>query len=172
LEILLLLLFGAIIFVIVVSFAQRAQPLPIGSVAPAISLTEAQTGAPWQPVRSGTIVCAFLPRDETSRCLTQIREFEAAAARFAELGVEVALVSVHSAQDSRQFAAKHNMTVPLLADERGMTSRAFGSIIDFGIYKFSKRETFVIRDGHIARVYAVTEPKGHAASVLAALTPP
>ncbi len=165
-EVLLLVLFLAIAFVVAVTLAQRSEPLQPGTSMPTIRLSD-QTGAMYAiDTNAKFLVVVFFPRDETSRCLTQVSDFEALRARFEQLGASVVFVSIHGVESQAAFHQAHRMTFPLLADPDGSTSRAFGTIIDFFVYRFAKRTTYVCRGGKIEKTYVVVEPKGHAEVVL------
>jgi peroxiredoxin Q/BCP len=166
LEVLLLVLFLAIGFVVAVTLAQRSEPLQVGSTLPRFQLSD-QSGADYAVDASARfLVVAFLPRDDNSRCLTEISEFESLRSDFQAAGASIVLVSVHDVASQAAFHRAHGMTIPLLADSNGAGSRAFGTIIDFIIYRFAKRTTYVCQDGAIKKVYVVVEPKGHAQNVL------
>ncbi len=169
-EVLLLVLFLAIAFVVAVTLAQRSEPLQPGVSMPAISLRD-QTGADFvTDNRAQFLILVFLPRDENSRCLTEVREFESRRAQFEQMGAALAFVSVHDVPSQAGFHRAHAMTIPLLADANGNLSRAFGTIIDFFVYRFAKRTTYVCQNGTIRKTYLVVEPKGHAGVVLDDLT--
>lgn len=165
-EVLLLVLFLAIAFVVAVTLAQRSEPLQPGASMPTIRLSD-QTGEMYVPdTNAKFLVVVFFPRDETSRCITQVSEFEVLRARFEQLGASLVFVSIHGVESQAAFHQAHHMTFPLLADHDGSASRAFGTIIDFFVYRFSKRTTYVCRGGKVVKTYVVVEPKGHAEAVL------
>jgi thioredoxin-dependent peroxiredoxin len=170
LEVLLLLLFLAIAFVVAVTLAQRSEPLQPGAKAPTIDLPD-QTGASFGTgMPTPFLVLVFLPRDETSRCLAEVSEFESLRAQFEQIGASIAFVSIHDVPSQAAFHRAHAMTLPLLADLRGSASRAFGTVIDFFVYRFAKRTTFLCHSGTIKKTYVVVEPRGHAEAVLSDLT--
>ncbi len=167
--ILLLLLFVAICFVLIITYAQRSVPLPSGVPAPAFALAD-QFGEILALPDGRSLVLAFFPRDKTSRCIGQIQEFATHIESFERLGYQVAFVAIADAESNKAFAEACHTNLPILADLSGAVSRNYGSIIDFGVFKFAKRSTFVIdANGTISRSFIVNEPIGHANAVLESL---
>ncbi len=166
-EILLLLLFVAILFVLVVTYAQRSVPLAPGARAPSFELSD-QLGTVFEIPKAGArTVLAFFPRDNTSRCLGQIEEFTALNSEFERLGCQVFFVAISDENGNKKFADAHRVELPILFDASAAVATAFGSIIDFGLYRFAKRTTFIIDNaGMIAATFVVSEPRGHAKAVL------
>lgn len=73
---------------------------------------------------------------------------------FEALGAAVCGVSVDSSASHAAFARKYNLPFALLADSGGATAAGYGSLRNFGIMKFAKRNTFLIDpQGRVARVY-------------------
>ncbi len=166
-EILLLALFIAIAFIVTVSIAQRSEPIAAGKVAPQFRLLDQHGKSVEQPLQNQKTIIAFFPRDNTSRCLTEIQDFMRLKQDFAALGWQIVLVAIADATDNCSYATKHAFDLMLLADEKGKVSRQYGSIIDFGFYRFAKRITFAVNaDGKISATYIVAEPAGHVEQVL------
>jgi peroxiredoxin Q/BCP len=70
-------------------------------------------------------------------------------------------------ESHREFAAKHGLEFPLVADPDGKIAAQYGVSTREG---FAERVTFVIgRDGNVARVFPEVEIAGHADAVLAAI---
>ena len=171
-DILLLLLFVVICFVLAVSYAQRSVPLDRGARAPQFVLADQFGKEVSLPAAGQPVVLAFFPRDNTSRCLAQLREFSTCHDEFGQLGYKVFFVAIANAQSNGTFANAHQIALPILADTTGAVARAYGSIIDFGVYRFAKRSTFVIDGaGLIAASMVVSEPTGHAKTLLDSLRP-
>jgi thioredoxin-dependent peroxiredoxin len=172
-EILLLVLFVTIVFVLVVTFAQRGEPLAVGAHAPALRLVDVSGNlhdVAAEASRARGAVVAFLPRDATSRCLNQFREFAELDTQFNQAGYKVYFVAVATHTDNATYATKNRIAATLLADPSGASARAYGSIIDFLIYRFAKRTTYVIdATGKVIDVQVVVEPNGHAKALLSAL---
>jgi thioredoxin-dependent peroxiredoxin len=166
-EILLLVLFGAIAFILIVSVAQRSEPLVKGNAAPSFSLRD-QNGVQHDlPKHGQKLILVFFPRDNTSRCYTEVKDFHQYEQDFEELGWKIVFVAASDLADNQAYATQNNMQLPLLADVKGIVSRLYGSIISFGIYRFAKRTTFLVNErSEIQESFVVSEPNGHVEQVL------
>jgi peroxiredoxin Q/BCP len=141
--------------------------------APALLLTasdgaETNLGAPGRPV-----VLYFYPKDDTSGCTREAQDFTALASDFKAAGVRVIGVSRDPMKRHDKFIAKYDLAVPLVADEDGRISDAFGTWVEKSMYgrKYMgmERATFLIGvDGRIVREWRKVKVPGHAAEVLAA----
>ena len=141
--------------------------------APALLLTasdgaETNLGAPGRPV-----VLYFYPKDDTSGCTREAQDFTALASDFKAAGVRVIGVSRDPMKRHDKFIAKYDLAVPLVADEDGRISDAFGTWVEKSMYgrKYMgmERATFLIAaDGRIVRQWRKVKVPGHAAEVLAA----
>ena len=141
--------------------------------APALLLTasdgaETNLGAPGLPV-----VLYFYPKDDTSGCTREAQDFTALASDFKAAGVRVIGVSRDPMKRHDKFIAKYDLAVPLVADEDGRISDAFGTWVEKSMYgrKYMgmERATFLIGvDGGIVREWRKVKVPGHAAEVLAA----
>ena len=166
-EILLLLLFLVICFVLVVSYAQRSEALKQGTRAPPFVLIDQHGNAVTVPTSGQAVVLAFFPRDPTPRCLGQLREYADCLAAFQELGYAVYFVAIADQADNAAFTNTHHIGLPILADANGKVSRSYGSIVDFVFFRFAKRTSYVIdRQGLIVATSVVGEPSGHAKMLL------
>jgi peroxiredoxin Q/BCP len=104
--------------------------------------------------RGRWLVLYFYPRDDTPGCAEQAMRFRNAMRDIQSLGAEVCGVSVDSTASHAAFARKYNLPFTLLADRGGVTARRYGSLIDLGVVRLARRNTFLIDpDGRIARVY-------------------
>ncbi len=164
------MLFVAILFVLGVTYAQRSDPLVPGMQAPAFKAVDQFGNAFEMPMAGARTVLAFFPRDNTSRCLGQIEEFATLNSEFERLECRVFFVAISDTNGNKQFADAHQVKLPILADVSAAAASAFGSIVDFGLYRFAKRTTFIVDNtGKIAATFVVSEPRGHAKVVLDAL---
>ena len=88
-----------------------------------------------------------------------MREIEAA-------GAAVCGVSVDDTASHAEFSRKYNLPFALLADRQGETSRRYGSLRDFGLLKFARRNTFLIDPaGKVTKVYLGVNPARNTADV-------
>jgi thioredoxin-dependent peroxiredoxin len=148
--------------------------LPVGAPAPDVVgegpsgervLLSSQRGSP--------AVVYFYPMDETPGCTKEACAFRDAFDRYTERNVTIFGVSQDSAQSHREFREKEKLPFPLVADEDGGVTRAYGVPSRLGM---SSRVTFLVDEsGRIARVWPDVDPGVHASEVLAAaaaLAPP
>jgi len=119
------------------------------------------------------LVLYFYPKDDTSGCTREAKDFTALADAFEKAGTWVLGVSKDSPKSHAKFAAKHDLRVKLAADENGAVCEAFGTWVEKSMYgrKYMgiERATFLIdRDGTISRIWRKVKVAGHAEEVLAA----
>jgi len=144
-----------------------------GDKAPAITV-EASDGstinlaAPGQP-----LVLYFYPKDDTSGCTREAQDFTALAPEYAKAGVKVVGVSRDPMKSHDKFIGKYSLAVPLVSDEDGRISDAFGTWVQKSMYgrKYMgmERSTFLIgADGRVLRAWRKVKVPGHAQEVLEA----
>ncbi|MGH2961691.1 MAG: peroxiredoxin [Solirubrobacterales bacterium] len=76
--------------------------------------------------RGTWVILAFYPGDFTLVCTRQFCSYRDGADRLDQLGVQVLGISSQSVASHDRFAAKHELTVPLLADEECEVIGAYG----------------------------------------------
>lgn len=104
--------------------------------------------------RGKWLVLYFYPKDDTPGCTEQACKFRDDLHQLTALGAQVVGVSVDDTASHVQFAKKYSLPFPLLADTQAEVARRYGSLRNFGIVKFAKRNTFLIDpEGRIAKVY-------------------
>ncbi len=118
-------------------------------------------------------VLFFYPRDDTSGCTKESIAFSEHLAAFDAAGVKVFGVSKDSMKSHDKFAAKHDLTVPLISDENGTLCEDLGVWKEKSIYgkKFMgiERSTFLIDgNGKIVQAWRKVKVPGHAEAVLEA----
>ena len=119
-------------------------------------------------------VLYFYPKDDTSGCTLEAREFTAALPDFAKRGVAVYGVSPDSEKSHDRFVAKCDIGFPLVSDPDRALCEAFGVWVEKSMYgrKYMgvERSTFLLgADGRVEKAWRKVRPSGHAAEVLAAL---
>ena len=144
-----------------------------GDKAPAITATASDgssinLAAPGQP-----LVLYFYPKDDTSGCTLEAQDFTRLAPDFAKAGVKVVGLSRDPMKKHEKFIAKYDLAVPLVADEDGRISDAFGTWVEKSMYgrKYMgmERATFLIgADGRILKAWRKVKVPGHAEDVLKA----
>lgn len=148
------------------------QPLAIGDKAPAFSLP-ANGGKPISlaDYAGRQLVIYFYPKDNTPGCTTESIDFTNAAADFDAVGTDIVGVSADSVKKHENFIAKHNLGIPLLADEDQTMLNDYGVWVEKNMYgrKFMgiERATYLIAaDGTIKQVWRKVKVKGHVEAVL------
>lgn len=86
------------------------------------------------------------------------------------LGAGVCGVSVDSGGRLLEFAARYRLPFTLLSDRDGAVAARYGSLIDLGLLKVARRNTFLIDpQGRVAKVYLKVRPAHNAADVIAGI---
>jgi thioredoxin-dependent peroxiredoxin len=148
--------------------------LDVGSVAPDFTLPAGGGGeVALEKLRGRQVVLYFYPKDDTSGCTLEARDFNALGAEFAALDTTVIGISPDSPKSHDKFAGKYGLAFPLGSDESKATLEAYGVWTQKSMYgrKYMgvERTTFLLaRDGTVARVWSKVKVPGHAAEVLAA----
>ena len=116
------------------------------------------------------MVLYFYPKDFTSGCTLEARNFQQDLAKYEKLNAVVLGVSVDSAESHKDFCAKEELSFKLLADTDVAVSTKYGSVMEYNGAKLSARNTFVIDpEGKIAKVFTSVKPAGHSEEVLSFL---
>ena len=143
-----------------------------GDKVPAMTLTLSDGGS-LDLAGPGTTVLYFYPKDDTSGCTKEAQDFTALANDFAKASARVIGVSRDPMKKHDNFIAKYDLAVPLVADEDGKLSDAFGTWVEKSMYgrKYMgmERATYLIRDGQVVKTWRKVKVPGHAAEVLAAI---
>ena len=148
------------------AYANRNLP-KVGDAAPDFRLPD-QTGKERtrDEFRGKWLVLYFYPRDDTPGCTEQAGRYRDAMRDIEALGATVCGVSVDNSESHADFARKYNLPFALLADRGGETALRYGSLRDFGLLKFAKRNTFLIDPaGKVAKVYVGVNPARDTANV-------
>ena len=145
-----------------------------GDKAPALTVTASDgstinLAAPGQP-----LVLYFYPKDDTSGCTREAQDFTALAKEYAAAGARVVGLSRDPMKKHDKFIGKYDLKVPLVADEDGAVSDAFGTWVEKSMYgrKYMgmERATYLIgADGTVARAWRKVKVPGHAEDVLKAV---
>jgi peroxiredoxin Q/BCP len=117
-----------------------------------------------------TLVLYFYPKDDTTGCTSEGKDFSALKSEFDKAGVAVVGASKDSVKSHEKFAAKYGLTIPLGSDPEGRTIEAFESWVEKKLYGREymgiDRSTFLIRDGVIQHIWRKVKVAGHAQAVL------
>jgi peroxiredoxin Q/BCP len=144
-----------------------------GEKGPPITVTASDgssvdLASPGQP-----LVLYFYPKDDTSGCTREAQDFTALAGDFAKAGVKVIGVSRDPMKAHEKFIGKYDLAVPLVSDEDGRISDAFGTWVQKSMYgrKYMgmERATYLIgADGLVLRAWRKVKVPNHAREVLSA----
>ncbi|NOT71075.1 MAG: peroxiredoxin [Hyphomicrobium sp.] len=120
------------------------------------------------------VVVYFYPKDDTSGCTAQAKDFSCLVDEFAAAGAEIIGISPDSTTSHKKFKSKHDLAVRLAADEEKAAAMAYGVWVEKSMYgrKYMgvERSTFLIdKAGRIARSWRKVKVPGHAGEVLAAV---
>jgi len=148
-----------------------AEAPTVGAVAPDFSLTTNEgTPASLKDYQGKWIVLYFYPKDFTSGCTLEARNFQSDIAKYEKINAVILGVSVDSAESHKDFCTKEGLSFKLLSDPEAKVSTQYGSVMEYNGATLSARNTFIIDpEGKIARVFTSVKPNGHSEEVLAAL---
>ena len=109
----------------------------------------------------------FYPKDDTPGCTEQACKFRDDLAQLTSLGAQVVGVSVDTPASHAEFARKYSLPFPLLADAKGEVAEHYGSLMNLGVMKLAKRNTFLIDpEGKIAKVYVKANTSRNSVEVI------
>jgi peroxiredoxin Q/BCP len=146
-----------------------------GNKAPAISVSASDGSSVDLGTPGQTLVLYFYPKDDTSGCTREAQDFTALAPEFAKVGAKVLGVSRDPMKKHEKFIDKYDLAVPLVSDEDGRISDAFGTWVEKSMYgrKYMgmERATYLIgADGRVLKAWRKVKVPSHAEEVLKAAT--
>ncbi|HEX7708496.1 MAG TPA: peroxiredoxin [Thermoanaerobaculia bacterium] len=155
----------------IATVAGAAEFPPVGAAAPEFSLlSDEGKQTSLKDFRGKWVVLYFYPKDFTSGCTLQARNFQRDLAKYEETGAVIVGVSVDSAESHKSFCEKEGLTFRLLADTDTSVSAAYNSVMEYNGAKYSARNTFLIDpQGKLVKVFEKVKPAGHSEEVLAAI---
>lgn len=146
-----------------------------GEKAPDFKLPD-ETGATVQlsKLKGRPVVVYFYPKDDTSGCTQEAKDFSCLAEEFVEAGAEIIGISPDSTASHQKFKTKHGLSLHLLADEQKVAAEAYGVWTEKSMYgkKYMgvERSTFLIdKSGKLINSWRKVKVPGHAEEVLAAV---
>ena len=121
--------------------------------------------------RPNMVVLFFYPRDNTSGCTREAKDFTENIELFNNLNIKVFGISKDSITSHEKFVKKQNLTVPLLPDEAGNVCEDFGVWKEksmYGkIYMGIERSTFIIDgSGSVTHEWRKVKVANHVTEVL------
>ena len=121
--------------------------------------------------RPNMVVLFFYPRDNTSGCTREAKDFTENIEFFNDLNINVFGISKDSITSHEKFIKKQNLTIPLLSDEAGSVCEDFGVWKEksmYGkIYMGIERSTFIIDgSGSVTHEWRKVKVANHVSEVL------
>lgn len=121
--------------------------------------------------RPNMVVLFFYPRDNTSGCTREAKDFTENIELFNNLNINVFGISKDSIKSHEKFIKRQNLTIPLLSDEAGSVCEDFGVWKEksmYGkIYMGIERSTFIIDgSGSVTHEWRKVKVANHVAEVL------
>lgn len=149
--------------------------LDVGNKAPAITLPVSGGGElALSRLKGRPVVVYFYPKDNTSGYTKEAQDFQASIPKFKKAGAEVIGISKDTVASHDKFAAKYDLSFPLMSDTEGKACEAFGTWVEKSLYgrKYMgiERATFLIdAKGVVRNVWRKVKVPGHVDAVLAAV---
>ena len=146
----------------------------VGQPAPDFTLATDGSGmARLADYRGKALVLYFYPRDDTSGCTLEAKDFNTLKPEFDAANAVIVGISPDSAQSHDKFKAKYGLCFALAADPDKAMLQAYGVWVEKSMYgrKYMgvERTTMLVdAAGTIARIWPKVKVPGHAAEVLAA----
>lgn len=109
----------------------------------ATTSTYASTGC------TGPLVLVFYPGDETPVCTSQLCSYSGGLEAFTDLGADVWAISTQDLSSHERFARKHDLRIPLLADDNKSVVQAYGVARLGG--RHTARSVFVLDGARVVR---------------------
>jgi len=117
------------------------------------------------------VVLYFYPKDDTPGCTEEACKFRDDIFKLQSLGAQVIGCSVDNTQSHAEFAAKHQLPFPLMADVDAQVARSYGAVTNLLVAKFAKRYTFLIDpQGIISKRYLDVDTSRHSTQIIDDLT--
>jgi peroxiredoxin Q/BCP len=121
-------------------------------------------------LKGGWVVLYFYPKDNTSGCTAEAKDFTAMTADFEKLGARIIGVSPDSCKSHVNFIRKHDLKLQLISDPE------HNALTGYGTWKLKKmygreyhgveRSTFLIDpEGVVRKVWRKVNVNGHAEEV-------
>ncbi len=167
-------LFAAILAItLLMGFTEPA--LAMGGVLPTIDQPAPEFSLPTNvgdgevslsDYRGQWVVVYFYPKDFTSGCTIEAQRFQQDLPKYQARNTQIIGISVDSVDSHAEFCDSEGLKFPLLADEEGTTSQAYGSWMNF----FSMRHSFIVDpEGTLRETYVKVRPSVHSQEILARL---
>jgi peroxiredoxin Q/BCP len=146
----------------------HAEPLAQGAKAPTDEVLD-QDGKPFDlaaTYKKGLTLVYFYPKADTPGCTKQACSLRDEYADITKAGIQIIGVSMDKPEAQKAFKEKYKLPFPLLADHEGKIVNGFG--VPMMRIGFSKRQSFLVKDGLIVWSDPDVSPATHTAKVLEA----
>jgi len=163
---------AALLLLSLAACSEPVEPPRVGQAAPDFQLV-ADDGSEVSLAdhRGQWVVLYFYPKDFSTGCTLEARNFQADFEKYRRLNTVILGVSMDSRESHERFCANQGLSFNLLSDPDGVVSTAYGSIKGAGNSRFSERNTFIVDPaGTIQRVYLSVNPSSHSGVVLGDLS--
>ena len=119
------------------------------------------------------LVLFFYPRADTPGCTREAIDFTRLKADFADSGTAVLGVSADPLKAQESFRNKHQLSIPLISDEKHEMLQAYGAWGEKSMYGRTflgiiRTTVLIDAEGQIAKIWRNVRVDGHADEVLAA----
>lgn len=112
------------------------------------------------------VVVYFYPKDFTPGCTLEARRFQQDLPKYLKKNTQILGISVDDVDSHAEFCDSEGLKFPLLADEDGQVSKAYGSWLGYS----SLRHTYIVDPKGILRaIFTGVNPIVHSQEVLAKL---
>lgn len=147
--------------------------LQVGDEAPEFQLKD-DTGkeVALSDFKGKTVVLYFYPKDDTPGCTKEACDFRDRYQQFRKKGAAILGVSRDDVDSHARFKKKFDLPFPLLSDESGAVTKAYGVWVEKSMYGKTywgiERSTFVIGgDGILREIIRKVKVDGHINELLA-----
>jgi peroxiredoxin Q/BCP len=119
------------------------------------------------------VVLFFYPRADTPGCTREAIDFTRLNSAFADSGTAVLGISADTIKAQESFRNKHQLSTPLISDEKHEMLEAYGAWGEKSMYGRTflgiiRTTVLIDAQGQIARIWRNVRVDGHADEVLAA----
>ena len=124
-----------------------------------------------QKLGPNIIVIFFYPRDNTSSCTKEAKDFSENLKFFNDAGVSIFGISKDSVESHQKFVKKQNLRISLLSDAEGNVCEDFGVWKEKSMYGKTymgiERSTFIIdKSGMVVKEWRKVKVAGHVDEVM------
>ena len=145
-----------------------------GLMAPAFQLPrDGGTSVSLADFAGQKLVLFFYPRADTPGCTREAIDFTRLKADFADSGTAVLGISADPLKAQESFRNKHQLSIPLISDEKHEMLKAYGAWGEKSMYGRTflgiiRTTVLIDAQGQIAKIWRNVRVDGHADEVLAA----